>query len=83
MGLAGALALCGLMVSLWRAARRAWRAASDPAARALLAGLFAGLGAFFLHGLVDYFFEFTPTYGLFWLLAGATVGMASGAERVR
>jgi hypothetical protein len=26
------------------------------------------IGTFFVHGCVDYFFEFTPTFGLWWLL---------------
>ena len=34
------------------------------------------LAAFWLHGFVDYFLEFTPTYALFWLLAGLVVGRA-------
>ena len=25
----------------------------------------------YVHGFVDYFLEFTPTYALFWILAGA------------
>jgi hypothetical protein len=82
-GLAGGLALIGLMGTLWQAARKVFAAARDPAVGALVAGLLAGLAAFFLHGSVDYFFEFTPTYGLFWLLAGSTAGLAAAAERSR
>jgi O-Antigen ligase len=82
-GLAGGLALIGLMAALGWAARRAWGAARDVPSRALVAGLLAGLATFFLHGLVDYFLPFTPTYGLFWVLAGATTGLASGEDRVR
>jgi hypothetical protein len=29
-------------------------------------------GTFFVHGAFDYFFEFTPLLGLFWLLLGLT-----------
>ncbi len=42
------------------------------------AGRLAGLGsgvaaaAFFVHGALDYFFEFTPLFGLFWVLLGLT-----------
>lgn len=67
--LTGAL---GLMA--WRAWRPLWRSAADP--NLIVAfGLFAALGTFFLHGVVDYFLEFTPTLGLFWLLTGMFVGL--------
>jgi hypothetical protein len=56
-------------------------AASDASARALAAGPLVGLAAFLVHGVVDYFLPFTATYGLFWILAGATAGLA--AERRR
>jgi hypothetical protein len=42
-------------------------------------GVVAALGTFLLHGVLDYFLEFTPTYGLFWLLAGMIVAMARTA----
>jgi hypothetical protein len=90
-GLAGALALAGLMAALARMAWRGWQAlddaVDDPAneasgtARALAAGLLAGLAAFFRHGVADYFFEFTPTYGLFWLLAGSATGLLAAGKR--
>ena len=40
------------------------------------AGRLLGIGcgvatvAFFVHGLLDYFLEFTPLFGLFWVLLG-------------
>ncbi len=46
--------------------------------RALALGLSVALLTFFLHGTVDYFMEFTPTYGLFWLIAGLLVGLLTG-----
>jgi hypothetical protein len=36
----------------------------------LACGIAAGL--FFVHGVLDYFLEFTPLYGLFWLTLGLT-----------
>jgi hypothetical protein len=39
--------------------------------------LLASLSAWFVHGLLDYFFEFTPTYVAFWIIAGLTVGLAT------
>jgi O-Antigen ligase len=67
LGLAGLLALGWIGVGLLRCSRRHWRT-----------GYLAGLGtavaaaAFFVHGALDYFFEFTPLLCLFWLLLGLT-----------
>jgi hypothetical protein len=38
------------------------------------------LAAFCVHGTVDYFLPFTPTYGLFWFLVGSTAGLARNRE---
>jgi hypothetical protein len=71
LGLAGVAALAVLAVALVRALRGHWES-----------GCLAGLGcalaalAFFVHGLLDYFFEFTPLYGLFWLSLGLTGAFA-------
>jgi O-antigen ligase len=35
--------------------------------------LIGGLSAWYVHGLVDFFFEFTPASTAFWLLAGLAV----------
>ncbi|HVV48063.1 MAG TPA: hypothetical protein VHO06_00225, partial [Polyangia bacterium] len=56
------------------------RAARVPETRPLALGVAAGLCAYLLHGLLDYFLEFTPTYGLYWLLAGTLVALAGRAE---
>jgi hypothetical protein len=45
------------------------------------AGAATGLGAYLVHGLFDYFLEFTPTYALFWLLGGLLTGLAADPER--
>ncbi|HZU82195.1 MAG TPA: O-antigen ligase family protein, partial [Polyangiaceae bacterium] len=67
MGIAGALALAWLARCLLRALR-------DHAAGGRLAGAACAVGAgtFFVHGALDYFFEFTPLFGLFWVLLGLT-----------
>jgi hypothetical protein len=72
VGTAGLLALAWLVASLARSVRRA---TAVPATRTLALGLAAGLCAYLLHGLLDYFFEFTPTYALFWLLGGMVVAL--------
>jgi O-antigen ligase len=63
LGLAGLAALVLLICALARAALSA-SARADPL---ILLPLLAAL-TFFVHGTVDYFFEFTPTFGLWWLL---------------
>jgi hypothetical protein len=72
LGLAGLAALAVIAVALFRSLRRHWEA-----------GCVAGLGVavaaltFFVHGLLDYFFEFTPLVGLFWV----TLGLTAAFER--
>jgi hypothetical protein len=58
--------------------RRHWRTLTDRSTRALALGLSSALLTFFIHGLVDYFMEFTPTYSLFWLIAGLLIGLLTG-----
>ena len=77
MGIVGVLALVTLMIALVRSARRAL----ESRARALALGVTAGLAAYFIHGTLDYFLEFTPTYVMFWLLAGALVALERLAAR--
>ena len=63
LGLAGTAALLLLVYAL----ARATLTALDPANPLILLPLLGAL-TFFIHGAVDYFFEFTPTFGLWWLL---------------
>jgi hypothetical protein len=77
LGIVGLLALLALVAALFGAARRA---AAAPASRILALGVAAGLATYLLHGLLDYFLEFTPTYALFWLLAGMMVAMDRSPE---
>jgi hypothetical protein len=65
LGLLGVVALAVLMV--------AWvRALGVAAAERNVLGLGFGVasGTFFVHGLSDYFLEFTPVFALFWMLLG-------------
>jgi hypothetical protein len=43
---------------------------------AVLTGIAAAVSAFLVHGVVDYFFEFTPTYLMIWIVLGLTVALA-------
>lgn len=74
LGALGSLTFAAVVVALAGAAARAVRV---PATRLFALGVAAGLGTYLLHGALDYFLEFTPTYALFWLLAGTLVALAS------
>ena len=79
-GLVGIAALALLLIGLTQAAGRALRRHPARSPAGLLAlGAAAGLAAYPVHGVLDYFLMFTPTYGLAWLLAGMLVGL--GEER--
>jgi O-antigen ligase/polysaccharide polymerase Wzy-like membrane protein/Ig-like domain-containing protein len=76
LGLVGFLAFGAVGVTLGRAARQALR---RPAHTPVALATCVALGAYLVHGLLDYFLEFTPTYALFWLLAGTLVALARDA----
>jgi hypothetical protein len=44
-----------------------------------VATLTAALAAFAIHGLIDYFLEFTSIYLLFWMTLGALAAMVEPA----
>jgi len=78
LGLAGIGALALLVVGLARAARTAIRQHGAASVAGLIAaGAAAGLAAYLVHGFFDYFLEFTPTYGLLWLLAGLVMALST------
>jgi hypothetical protein len=83
LGLAGLLALLALLAALGACIRMTWRGLTLPEDKLLLAGIAMGLAAFCIHGLVDYFLAFTPTYGQFWILAGTIVGLRQYGEKSR
>jgi O-Antigen ligase len=71
LGLAGVAALAWMAFALARTLRSHHATGNLP-------GLASGVaaGAFFVHGALDYFFEFTPLFGLFWVLLGLTAACA-------
>jgi hypothetical protein len=73
LGLLGVAALCLLAAALVVRAR-----AHAAAGRLLPLAAAVAVGTFFVHGLLDYFLEFTPSYGLFWLLVALAQGETSG-----
>jgi hypothetical protein len=68
LGLFGVFALGAMAVALWRAVRE-----GVAAGHADRVGCGIAAVAFFFHGVLDYFLEFTPLFGLFWVLLGLTV----------
>ncbi len=76
LGILGLLGLAAVFASLVSVLWRLWRRPVRVEVRLLALGLGASIASFFLHGFVDYFLEFTPTYALFWLLTGMAIGLA-------
>lgn len=71
LGMLGLITFLAIILNL---GRRWWHwchSVSSVETRLLGLGLAVALAAFLVHGFVDYFLEFTPTYGLFWILCGA------------
>jgi hypothetical protein len=81
-GVMGLIAGLWVVIAMAILVQRHWRTLTTRSTRALALGLSFALLAFFLHGTVDYFMEFTPTYGLFWLIAGLLVGLLAGTQDV-
>jgi O-antigen ligase len=76
LGLLGTGALLLTITAFVRAGRRALRLHGAASPAGLLAGgACAALAAYLVHGFVDYFLEFTPTYALLWLLGGMVTAL--------
>jgi O-antigen ligase len=81
MGIVGLVAFLwtvgALLLAVWRGARARWSTAEGELLVALLAALISGLAV----GVLDHYFfniEFSHMATLFWLLAGAALGCATG-----
>jgi hypothetical protein len=74
LGLVGAALLACIALALARTVL-------SLSASGRLVGLGCGVaaGAFFIHGWLDYFLEFTPLFSLFWMLLGLTAAFADEA----
>jgi O-antigen ligase len=68
----GILGLVSFLWLSWELARRmmASAAVADRSTRGIAFFGMTYLAAFLLHGMVDYFLKFTPTFLLFWLVLG-------------
>ena len=81
-GIAGLAAFGWLMVELARAVLRRSAAASGLEERQLAWFGVAFLTAVLAHGVLDYFLKFTPTFLLFWIVAGLVAAGGSDADRL-
>jgi hypothetical protein len=75
MGLAGLVALAAVGAALLVVAREHWRGR-----RATGLGVSVAAASFFVHGVSDYFMEFTPAFGLYWMLLGLTAATTPVGE---
>ena len=76
MGIAGLVAVAWLVIVMFRAIWKMWQRVPD-ADVPLFAAAAAACAAIAVHGLVDSFFTFTPTYVIFALTAGLMFSPAS------
>jgi hypothetical protein len=76
-GVLGFSAFLWLVWELGRGLLRRSRAAGSPEERSASWFGVAYFVAFLVHGLVDYFLKFTPTFVLFWVVTGSLAGRAS------
>lgn len=77
--------ILGILAFLWfsvQMARQAWRTLPNPQNWPWIVALIGALVAWYAHGVVDYFFEFTPAYTAFWLLIGLLVALPRSQEMV-
>ncbi len=72
MGMFAFAAVLAVVSSRWR---KVLLRSAHPADRLLVVGFGLAVGAYLLHGLVDYFLAFSCNYGQFWILTGAIVGL--------
>jgi O-antigen ligase len=80
-GLLGLTAFGAVGAILWTLTRRALRHPRDtPAWRGSIAAATALLAVFAIHGLADYFLEFTAVSAPFWTAAGVVAGLAHRTE---
>jgi len=80
----GVIGLLAFLWLNWRWLRLAWQRLKQQDDQALWLwhlALIAALVAWFVHGFLDYFYEFAGTYVLFWLIAGLSINLYSSRSR--
>ena len=75
----GALFVVLIGAALWRGVR-ALRRVQAPESMIWAASLTAALAAFAIHGLIDYFLEFTSIYVLFWMALASLAAIGEPAR---
>ncbi|HZY45543.1 MAG TPA: O-antigen ligase family protein [Anaerolineae bacterium] len=81
VGMLGLASFLAILCAAFTFIRRTWHTLTEPANRWLAASLWLAFAAFLIHGLVDTFLAFTPTYGLFWLVCGLLVSVLNESDR--
>lgn len=81
-GVIGLLAFLWMSVTMGREVVRRVTRGPTEASWLLTLGLAAGLLAWYVHGVLDYFYEFTPTFVAFWLIAGLASRTPSPERRM-
>jgi hypothetical protein len=80
----GLIGLLAFLLLNWRWLRLSWqnlRRQNNHKFWIWQLALIAALIAWFVHGFLDYFYEFTGTYVLFWLIAGLSINASISAVR--
>jgi O-antigen ligase len=75
-GIPGLLLFLVASWNILRAASRGLHVSANPVQAAYRLGLLGSLMAWYLHGMVDYFYEFTPTFVVFWMIVGLSLRIA-------
>jgi hypothetical protein len=81
LGLAGSISFGLLMVAVLLPSLRRLRSPIEGPIQVWTIGVMASVLAFFAHGLLDYFLQFTSLYLLFWMLLGSVPALKGAQER--
>lgn len=76
VGIIGGLLFLWLLWRVLKSLYQSWRTV-DTADLPLFLGIAGALTAILLHGMVDYFFEFTSTYLMIWVTLGLVAALAN------
>lgn len=79
-GMTGLLALTVLLTMIAVRWRKAWVTVTLPADKLLVVTVGMAVGAHLIHGIVDYFLAFSSTYGQFWIMVGAILGLGEASK---
>jgi hypothetical protein len=81
LGLGGSIAFALLIAVVLLPSIRRLRSPAGGPLQIWAIGIMASMLAFFVHGLLDYFFQFTSLYLLFWMLLGLVMALERAQEQ--